>query len=131
MLELPIKEVLVVQVWIGGQPYCRVPDDVRAACEYKLRSLRTEHPGPIAFPAPVSLNDPLTTFVRMSAGRPPPKDLEEGVIDVLECFACHDAPMVIRPAADFRVELVDQNVLIPRLSARKYGIGECCYKGVG
>src|SRR5215472_6413444 len=66
--------------------------------------------GPVTIPAPVKVFrlEPARAFVRVSSSCPFPQTREEGVIDASECAFAHHVPMIVRPTANLRVELIDQ-----------------------
>ena len=66
--------------------------------------------GPVTIPAPVKVFrfEPARAFVRVPSSCPLPQTREEGVIDASECAFAHHVPMIVRPTANLRVELIDQ-----------------------
>src|SRR5215472_268363 len=66
--------------------------------------------GPVPVPAPVKIFrfDPARAFVRVSSSCPFPQTREDGVIDASERAFAHLVPMIVRPTANFWVELFDQ-----------------------
>jgi hypothetical protein len=66
--------------------------------------------GPVTIPAPVKVFrfEPARAFVRVPSSCPLPQTREDVVIHVSKrAFADH-VPMIVRPTADLRVELIDQ-----------------------
>jgi len=66
--------------------------------------------GPVTIPSPVKVFrfDPARAFVRVSSSCPFPQTREEGVINASERAFAHHVPMIVRPTANLRVELIDQ-----------------------
>jgi hypothetical protein len=66
--------------------------------------------GPVTISAPVTVFrlEPAWAFVRVSSSCSSPQTREEGVINAFERAFAHHVPMIVRPAANLRVELIDQ-----------------------
>jgi hypothetical protein len=66
--------------------------------------------GPVTIPTPVKVFrfEPARAFVRVSSSCPLPQTREDVVIHVSERVFAHHVPMIVRPTANFRVELIDQ-----------------------
>ena len=55
----------------------------------------------------VTVSDPASGFVRMAAFSPSVNSPSDKVVDLIERFATNYMPMIVRPAAQYRVEFVD------------------------
>ena len=66
--------------------------------------------GPITIPAPVKVFrfEPARAFVRVPSSCPLPQTREDVAIHVSKRVFAHHVPMIVRPTANFRVELIDQ-----------------------
>src|SRR6266446_9075153 len=66
--------------------------------------------GPVTIPAPVKVFrlEPARAFVRVSSSCPLPQTREDGVIDASKRAFAYRVPMIVRPTANFWVELIDQ-----------------------
>jgi len=66
--------------------------------------------GPVPIPTPVKVFrfEPARALVRVSSSCPSPQTREEGVINASERAFAHHVPMIVRPTANLRVELIDQ-----------------------
>ena len=66
--------------------------------------------GPIAAPTPFKVFrfDPARGLVRVPSSCPLPQIREDGVIHASKCAFTHHVPMIVRPTANLRVELIDQ-----------------------
>ena len=66
--------------------------------------------GPVTVPTPFKVFrfDPARGLVRVPFSCPLPQTREEGVIDASEDAFAHHMPMIVRPTANLRVELIDQ-----------------------
>ncbi len=66
--------------------------------------------GPIAAPTPFKVFrfDPARGLVRVPSLCPLPQIREDGVIHASKCAFTHHVPMIVRPTANLRVELIDQ-----------------------
>ena len=66
--------------------------------------------GPVTVPAlsKIFRFEPVRVFVRVPSSCPLPQTREEGVINASERAFAHHVPMIVRPTANLRVELIDQ-----------------------
>src|SRR5712672_2581746 len=66
--------------------------------------------GPVTVPAPVKVFrfEPARAFVRVSSSCPLPQTREDVAIHVSKRVFAYHVPMIVRPTANFRVELIDQ-----------------------
>ena len=66
--------------------------------------------GPVTIPTPVKIFrvEPARAFVRVSSSCPLPQTREDVAIHVSKRAFAYHVPMIIRPTANFRVELIDQ-----------------------
>ena len=66
--------------------------------------------GPVTVPTPLKVFrfDPARGLVRVSFSCPLPQTREDGVIDASEDAFAHHVPMIVRPTANLRVELIYQ-----------------------
>src|SRR6202140_4513276 len=66
--------------------------------------------GPIAVLTPVKVFwfEPARGLVRVSSSCPLPQTREDGAIHASKRAFAHHVPMIVRPTANFRVELIDQ-----------------------
>lgn len=66
--------------------------------------------GPVTIPTPIKVFrfEPARTFVRVPSSCPLPQAREDVAIHVSKRVFAHHVPMIVRPTANFRVELIDQ-----------------------
>src|SRR5260221_2406172 len=66
--------------------------------------------GPVTIPAPVKIFwfEPARAFVRVPSSCPLPQTREDVAIHVSKRVFTHHVPMIARPTANFRVEVIDQ-----------------------
>ena len=97
----------------------------------KFFVLRGEYPVSVSSAVPVVCGYPPFPLVGVTAFGPPPQQFIENIVDVRKRLTGTDRSMIVRPAPDLLVQLFNQKVLFPSLTASKDGFrqaGRECFQ---
>lgn len=129
--ELPGMKIFRLQVGIGVHSYFCMSDNRNVIHPQKFFVLRGEYPVSVSSAVPVVCGYPPFPLVGVTAFGPPPQQFIENIVDVRKRLTGTDRSMIVRPAPDLLVQLFNQKVLFPSLTASKDGFrqaGRECFQ---
>lgn len=121
VIEFAVNEVLGVKVRIRVDSYFRVADDWNVVHPQESLVLRGEYPVSVFSSVPVVGGYPPFPLMRMAALGPPPQQFVEDIVDVGKRLAGTDGLVVVGPAPYLLVQLLNEDLLLPRLAACQNG----------